>query len=306
MNIEMDITRDYTRIQPKPYHKWSTSQHITLEFFATLYKNPWKDVVDVFNEYFASDLSSQALASMYNDMQRGRTGKEAMRMLRGTAFSFITPPTLVDQDSIERTASKLGVHLIKKLPSASSKGPKPPKMAKRKAVVLEEETDFLSEPVSTPRAPKKRQQHEPIPQTPDSNDYFGAPNGLPTPPTTVSQRSIDTPKWLPPVAYRAFSHESQGSYSKEKGFCAGAFVDSEVPLPPDPKSQDYIDEAKRVKLSPLVPYFDVENSPRSHIFWHTLHHDPVLQRQMLNYSDQACGSRSYRTDALYLDYHVGK
>ena len=254
MTMDTDPTRDYTRIQPKPNHKWSVSHHITLAFLALLYSNPWKDIADVFNEYFASDLrnperlSSNALASMYNDMQRGRTGKEAMQMLRKTAFSFNTQPTLVDQDSIERIATKLGIHLIKKLPSASSKGPKPPRMAKRKAAVLEEDTDFLEEPESTPRTPKKRQHHDPFPQTPDRHNYFGARNCLLTPPATTSQPSLVKPKWLPPVAYRAFSRQSQGSFSKERGFCAGAFVDSDnIPLPPHSQSQEYIVEAKRVK-----------------------------------------------------------
>ena len=258
MTMDIDLTRDYTRIQSKPNHKWTVPQHVTLAFLAILYSNPWKDIASVFNEYFASDLrnpdrlSSNALASMYNDMQRGRTGKEAMQMLRQTAFSFETQPTLVDQDSIERTATKLGIHLIKKLPSASSKGPKPPKMAKRKAAVLEEDSDFLSEPVSTPRTPKKRQHHDPIPRTPDSHHYSGARNGPLTPPATNSQSSVQTPKRLPPIAYRAFSRQSQGSYTREDGFRAGAFVNSEVPRPPDPQSQDYIEEAKRVKQPLLV------------------------------------------------------
>ena len=233
-----------------------------------MYENSWKDITIVFNEYFSSELgnpdrlSSGALASMYHDMKRGTTGKDAMELLNGTAFSFNKEPTLVDQDSIERTATKLGIHLIKRLPGALSKPPKKQHRAKRKAVVLEEDTDFLSERVSTPRTPKKRKHPDPIPQTPDSHSYLGARDALLTPPATIthqsvhtpkpppatiSQPSVATPKWLPPVAYRAFSTQSQGSYSKEQGFCAGAFVDSEVPLPPNPQSQEYIEEAKRVR-----------------------------------------------------------
>ena len=179
-----------------------------------------------------------------------------MRLLRETAFSFVTETTLVDQDSIERTATKLGIHLTKRSIGASSIGIQPPKQqhsAKRKAPVIDENTDFLSESEPAPRVPNKRQRPEPAPQTPHRHGDRGAHNGLLTPPATSSKPPVLRPKWLPPVAYRAFSSRSQGSYSKRQGFCAGSFVDSDVPLPPDPQSQEYIDEAKRVRL-PLLTY----------------------------------------------------
>ena len=199
---------------------------------------------------------------MYNDMKRGITGKDAMELLQGTAFSFLT---LVDQDAIEQTATKLGIDLVKRPLAALSRELKPPmkqRRPKRKAVVLDEDTDFLSEREPAPRTPKKRQHPRAIPQTPDIHNNLGARDGLLSPPATISQQPVPTPKRLPattsqqsvptlkrlpPVAYRAFSSQSQGSYSKGQGFCAGAFVDSDVPLPPDPQSQEYIDEAKRVK-----------------------------------------------------------
>ena len=270
-----DPTRVSTGIQPKPNHKWTVQQHMTLAFLVRLYDNSWNDLTSVFNDYFSRDLrnpnglSSAALASMYYDMQRGNTGKDAMRLLRGTAFSFNTEPTLVDQDSIERTATKLGIHLMERSLGALSRGTQPPRKqrrAKRKAVELDEDTDFLSEHEPTPMTPNKRQHLEPVSQTPDRHSHLGAHNGLLTPPATVGRQSVLTPnrlratssqppvlttKWLPPVAYRAFSSRSQGSYSKEQGFCAGAFLDSTVPLPPDPQSQEYIDEAKRV-IEPLL------------------------------------------------------
>ena len=273
-----DPTRD--DIQSKVNHRWTVNQHITLAFLIRAYQNSWKDLTNLFNEHFSSELqnpgrlTSAALASMYYDMQRGNTGKDAMKLLRETAFSFTTGPTLVDQDSMERTATKLGIHLIKRSPGALSTGTQPPKQqhrVKRKAVVLDEDTDFLSERESAPRAPNKRQHRGPAPQTPDRHSYFGARNGLLTPPATISQHPVLTPnrlsatmnqpripppKRLPPVAYRAFSSRSQGSYSEEQGFCAGAFVGSDVPLPPNPQSQEYIEEAKRVNepllIRPLV------------------------------------------------------
>ena len=259
-------------IKPRRCHKWTVSHHLTLAFLVRSYENPWQDITDVFNKYFSRELrkpnrlSSSAVASMHHDMQRGITGKDAMKLLRETAFSFTTEPTIVDQKSIERTANKLGIHLIERLLGAPSRGTQPLKKAKRKAAVLDEETDFLSEGESAPQSPNKRQHREPAPQTPDRQSHLGARNGLLTPPATVSQQPvltpsrlsitmnqpwIPTPKRLPPVAYRAFSSRSQGSYSKEQGFCAGAFVGSDVPLPPDPQSQEYIDEAKRVK-EPLL------------------------------------------------------
>lgn len=263
-----DTTRDYSRIQPAPCNKWTIYQHLTLAYLVRSYINSWKDRTVVFNKYFSrelrnpSGLSSAALAAMSYDMQRGITGKDAMKLLRETAFSF---DTLVDQDSIERTATELGINLIKRSVGALSTGAQPTKQqrgAKRKAVVLDEDTDFLSEPESAPQIPNKRQHCEPAPQTPDRHTYLGAHNGLLTPPATVSRQPvlttnklsaeidqpwIPTPKRLPPVAYRAFSSRSQGSYSKEQGFCAGAFLGSDVPLPPNPQIQEYIDEAKRVK-----------------------------------------------------------
>lgn len=274
---DRDPTRDYSRIEPKPRHTWTVPQHITLAFLIRAYQNSWKDLTNLFNEHFSSELqnpdrlSSGALSAMYYDMQRGITGKDAMNLLRETAFSFIKEPTLVDQDSIARTATKLGIHLIKRSPGALSRGTQPPKQqrrTKRKAVVLDEDTDFLSERESAPRAPTKRQHRKPAPQTPDRHIHLGARNSLLTPPTTVSQQPVFTPnqlsatmnqswipkpKRLPPVAYRAFSSRSQGSYSEEQGFCAGAFVGSDVPLPPNPQSQEYMDEAKRVK-EPFLAY----------------------------------------------------
>ena len=264
----IDPRSDYSGIERRPAHRWTVTQHIYLIFMARLYENAWPEITAVFNEFFLSELghpdrlSSGALASMYYDIKRGILGKDAMKLLRRTAFSFLREPTLVDQDSIERTATKLGIHLIKRLPGALSKPPKKQRRPKRKAVVLEEDTDFLSERASTPRTPKKRKQPDPIPQTPDSHSYLGAPDALLTPPPTIThqsvhkpkplpatigQPSVATPKWLPPVAYRAFSPQSQGSFSKEQGFCAGAFVDSQVPLPPHPQSQEYIEDAKRVR-----------------------------------------------------------
>ena len=262
-----DPTRDYSRIQAAPYHKWTTCQHLTLAFLVRSYINSWKDRTVIFNKHFSSDLrnrnglSSGALSSMYHDMEGGRTGKEAWKILKATAFSFTTEATLVDQDLIQRTANELGIHLIKRFPGALSIGTQPHKQqrkAKRKAVALDES---LSESESTPRVPKKRQHCGPAPQTPDRQSYLGARNGLLTPPATVSSHPVlapnplpaiinqpwpPTPKRLPLVAYRAFSTRSQGSYSKEQGFRAGAFVDSDVPLPTNPQSQEYIDEAKRV------------------------------------------------------------
>ena len=269
-----DPTRDYTKITPKPTHRWTIVQHITLAFLVRVYDNSWNDKRLVFNSFFSSELrnpkglSSRALAAMSYDMQRGITGKDAMNLLRQTAFSFTTEPTVVDQESIERTANKLGIHLTERLLGAPFRGCQPPKNAKRNAAVLDEDTDFLSERESAPQAPNKRQHREPAPQTPDRQSHLGARNGLMTPPATVSQQPvltpsrlsttmnqpwIPTPKRLPPVAYRAFSSRSQGSYSREQGFCAGAFVGSDVPIPPDPQSQEYIEEAKRVK-EPLYTY----------------------------------------------------
>ncbi len=252
--FSIDPRRDYTSIQKKPTHRWTIPQHTTLAYLARSYDNPWKDKTAIFNKYFINELrnpdrlSSGALASMYWDMERGRTGKDAMRLLQSTAFSFVTEPTRVDQDLIEQTATELGIQLIKSLPGPSFKGPKAQmkqRRIKRKAVVLDEDTDFLSENESARRAPKRRQHPGPRPESP--HNHLGARTPPLTPSTTMSQQSVPAPKQLPPVAYRAFSSQSQGSYSKEEGFRAGAFLDSCVPLPPDPRSQDYIDEAKRVK-----------------------------------------------------------
>ena len=245
----VDPRKDYSRIERKPSHKWTIEQHVSLVFLARSYENSWKEITKIFNisELGHPDrLSSGALASMYHDIKRGNTGKDAVKLLRGTAFSFTTEPTLVDQDSIERTATKLGIHLIKRLPGALSKSPKMQRRAKRKAVVLDEDTDFLSERLSPPRAPKSRQHPASLLRTPES---LGARNSLPTPPTTVSHRPVPTSKKLPAVAYRAFSSQSMGSYSECQGFRAGAFVDLDIPipLPPDAESEEYISEAKRVE-----------------------------------------------------------
>ena len=250
----IDPSSDYSRIERKPSHKWTVSHHLTLAFLASLYENSWKELTIVFNAFFSNELghpdglSSAALASMYHDMKRGRTGKDAMGLLQRTAFPFVSGPTCVDQNAIEQTATELGIQLIKRPLGAPFKGLKPLKMLKRKAVALDEDTDFLSEHESSRRAPKKRQHPEPLPQTPDRYDSLGACDGLITPPATISQQLVPPPKRLPLVTYRAFSCQSQGSFSKVRGFCAGAFVDSDnIPLPPHPQSQEYIDEAKRVR-----------------------------------------------------------
>ena len=271
MEARSDPTSDYSSVTPRPQHKWTVSQHITLAFLVRSYVNPWRDITDIFNAYFASELrnpkglSSAALSAMSYDMHRGITGKDAVELLRKTAFCFNKEPTLVDQDSIKQIATRLGIYLDKRSPGALSPGTQPPRQqrrAKRKAVGIDEDTDFLSQGESTPQTPKKRQRFETIPQTLDCHSQLGARTGLLTPPATVSRHPVLTPKrlpaiinqpWppkpkrLPLVAYRAFSTRSQGSYSRERGFCAGAFVDSDIPLPPNPQSQEYIDEAKRVK-----------------------------------------------------------
>ena len=262
--MDIDPVSDYSRIQRNPYHKWTIPHHVTLAFLVRMYQNPWNDIADVFNKYFSSELqnpnrlSSGALASMYHDMNRGKTGKKAIRLLRETAFSFTKEPTFVDKESIERIASELGIHLIESLPGALSRGTQTPKKLRRakRKVALDDD----SEHESTPRTPNKRQHLEQVPQTPNRHGHLSTHNGLLTPPATVQQSVLTpnrlpvtkiqpwspAPKRLPPVAYRAFSSQSQGSYSKEQGFCAGAFVGSDVPLPPNPQSQEYIDEAKRV------------------------------------------------------------
>ena len=182
-HIMEDPTRDSTDIHRKANHRWTVQQHIILAFLVRSYDNPCNDIKSVFNNYFSRDLrnpnglSSAALASMYYDMQRGITGKEAMRLLQETAFSFVT---LVDQNSIERTATKLGIHLSKRSIVALSTGTQPPKQqhsAKRKALVVDEDTDFLSEGEPAPRGPNKRQRPEPTPRTPDRHNYLGARNG---------------------------------------------------------------------------------------------------------------------------------
>ena len=252
----IDARTDYSRNERKPRHQWTVSHHVTLVFLARFYENHWKDITNIFNTYFSSELrnpnglSSGALVAMYNDMNRGRTGKDAMKLIRGTAFPFVTGSTYVDKNAIEQTATELGIQLLERPLRVLPRGLKPPKKprtVKRKAVALEEDTDFLSEHESARRASKMRQHPEPLPQTPERHNHLGARDGLLTPPGTSSQQSIPTLKRLPPVAYRAFSSESQGSYTTEEGFRAGAFVDSEVPLPPEPQSQEYLEEAKRVK-----------------------------------------------------------
>lgn len=252
-----DPTRDYSKLQRGPCHRWTREQHITLAFLTRTYVNSWKDKAVGFNSYFSSELpnpkglSSAALAAMYHDMKRGKLGKEAMGLLQQTAFSFMKDPTLVDQDLIERTATNIGIHLIERAPGALSTGIEPPKRQQRtkRKVALDDD----SEHETTPRTPKKRQRLEQVPQTPDGQSNLGVRNGLLTPPATVGKESDFIPKRLPPVAYRAFSSQSQGTYSREQGFCAGAFVGCDVPHPPNPQRQEYIDEAKRVR-EPLLTY----------------------------------------------------
>ena len=60
-------------------------------------------------------------------MMRGVTGKDAMKLLQTTAFSFNTEPTRVDQDLLEPTATELGIQLIKRPPGSLFEGIKPPK-----------------------------------------------------------------------------------------------------------------------------------------------------------------------------------
>ena len=251
----------------KPSNKWTTAQYVTLSYLARTYQNEWKDLARVFNQRFQTELptsdglSAQALATMWYGIQRKTCGKTARELLHSTSASFsYTSSGLVDQTLIEKTAIDLSIQLIKRVPEAVVKSPKPIKLhntsRKRKVVqsdsnTSDKETSFssiYSQTDSPPSTPKRRRTRIFL-ETPEHSITRVSKNGLLTPLSSIkpSGQQSQPPKrqTLPHIAFRAFSEASQGINSVN-GFRAGAFVDTlTVPPPPSPDDPYYRDEVLR-------------------------------------------------------------
>jgi hypothetical protein len=257
----------YSGLMRKPSNKWTTAQYVTLGYLARTFSNEWKDLARVFNQYFQTELptsdglSARALATMWYGIQRKTCGKTARELLHSKSASFsYTSSGLVDQALIEKTAIDLSIKLIKRVPEAVVKSPKPIKLhnmsRKRKVVqsdsnTSDEETSFSSIYSQTDRPPStpKRRRTEQVPETPEHSITRASKIGLLTPLSSIKpsgqQSQLPKRQTLPLIAFRAFSEGSQGINSVN-GFRAGAFVDiPTIPHPPSPDDPYYRDEALR-------------------------------------------------------------
>ena len=261
------VNHYYGGLTRKPSNEWTTAQYVTLAHHARTYQNECKDLARVFNQCFQTDLPTsdgllaQTLATMWYGIKQKTRGKTAQELLHSTSASFsYTSSGLVDQALIEKTAFDLGVQLIKRVPEASVKSPKPTKLHntswKRKVVpsdsnTSDKETSFSSaySQINSPPSIPKRRRTKLVPETPENSITRVSKNGLLTPLSSIKpsgqQSEPHKRQTLPHIAFRALSEGSQGINSVN-GFRAGAFVDTlTVPLPLSPNDPYYGDGVLR-------------------------------------------------------------
>ena len=216
-------------------HTWTVEQRLTLTMLGE-YSNNWKEKTAVFNQFHKSDLRNRGglrravVNTQYNDMRKKFDPADALKKLQATLSPY-DRMKLASRPTLERKANEIGIRLNAKWPTdTSSLGTiyekQNPRGHKRKHADLVDEarTDYLSHRShngsQTPPHPRAAHEcHLAPPKTPTKMYGQQRDNGLLTPPDSRGRKlqRLTADKRLAPIGFRAFTAQSQGTYSSILG-----------------------------------------------------------------------------------------
>lgn len=257
-----DGSRDETPV-PTYRHRWTVEQRITLAMLAESYTNNWDDLTLVFNHWHRSDLRRcgglrrAVVYTQYHDMRTKFDATAALRKLQDSLSPY-DRSSLVSLGGLQKKANEIGIRLEAKGSTDISnqswilnEHDKPGRRKRKRANPIDDSrTDFLPDYSNDESGPAGDSRllrglvH--LPKTPTRNNSQQEHNGLLTPPDSRKRKmprpTID--KRLAGIGFRAFTAESQGTYSSASGIRAGAFFNCpDIPLARDLDLTRYREEA---------------------------------------------------------------
>lgn len=199
---------------PTYKHRWTLPQRITLAMLAENYSNSWDDITSVFNRFHVSDLRKcgglrrPVVYTQYRHIRRCFNLEAALRQLHATLSPY-ERTKLASRAHLEQKAVEIEVQLIeKKLTDISCQGG------------LSGRHDVSG------RNKRKRVDLTP----PDSRQR------------KIPRLTLE--KKLARIGFRAFTSQTQGTYSSALGIRARAFLNySDIPLAADRSATEYREEA---------------------------------------------------------------
>lgn len=216
-------------------HTWTVEQRLTLNMLGE-YSNHWKDKTAVFNHFHKSDLRNRGglrravVNTQYNDMRKKFDPADALKKLQATLSPY-DRMKLASRPALERKAKEIGIRLNAKWPTNSStlgtifdKHDAQGHKRKRADPIDEARTDYLSHRSQsgsqTPSHPRAvHEYHLAPPKTPTKMYGQQRDNGPLTPPDSRRRKvpRLNADKRLAHIGFRAFTAQSQGTYSSILG-----------------------------------------------------------------------------------------
>ena len=257
-----DGSRNETPV-PTYRHSWTVEQRITLAMLAEAYANNRNELTLVFNHWHKKDLRRcgglrrAVVYTQYRDMRAKFDASAALRKLQDSSSPY-DRSSLPSLDGLQKKANELGIRLqpsgsidIANQSKIRNEHDKPGRQKRKRADPTDDSrTDFLSDHSGdesrtvADRRLLRGLVH--LPKTPTKNNGQQEHNGLLTPPDSGKRKMprLTVDKKLAGIGFRAFTAESQGTYSSALGIRAGAFLNcSNIPLARDLSITQYREEA---------------------------------------------------------------
>ncbi|KAL8778274.1 MAG: hypothetical protein Q9213_007494 [Squamulea squamosa] len=238
-----NVGADYSRIPRLRRHLWSPEEKQVLYVLNTHYQNPTSELWRVFKTEFAGRRSRPR-----------RTAWETMRCYIANPARYhvwwSSRAEKVLRARVESTALSIGIRLLPKAnsvpttPSSKRKRTLPSSVCRSSS---DSEVDWDSSDSASPSQSTVKRKLLKNSNTPKARRATVA-NGLLTPPSTAKKSTKKRTRQeadvvVPSIAFRAFSHRSQGLNGVD-GFVAGTFVDC-VPQHDPPEDSVYLKELWR-------------------------------------------------------------
>lgn len=227
-----DGSRDETPT-PTYKHSWTLEQRLTLAMLAESYSNNWNEKTSVFNHFHRSDLRRcgglrrPVISTQFNDMQKkGFNAGNGFKKLQSTLSPY-DRAKMVSRAGLEKKAHEIGILLHAKEASDSSlmsdKDNAQGHKRKRTDSIDDARTDFFphlsDNDCQTASYAKTVHGLTLLPKTPTKSNGRQKGNGLLTPPDSREAKMprLTTEKRLAQIGFRAFTGQSQGTYSSVLG-----------------------------------------------------------------------------------------
>ena len=257
-----DGSRDETPV-PTYKHRWTVEQRITLAMLAESYTNNWDELTLVFNHWHRSDLRRcgglrrAVVYTQYRDMRTKFDATAALRKLQDSLSPY-DRSSLASLGGLQKKANEIGIRLetkgstdILNQSRIPNEHDKPGRQKRKRANPIDDSrTDFLPDYSGDENGTAADLRHLSglvhLPKTPTRNNSQQERNGLLTPPDSRKRKlpRLKVDKRLAGIGFRAFTAESQGTYSSASGIRAGAFLNCpNIPLARDLNLTRYREEA---------------------------------------------------------------